>query len=207
MIKRIVFVFVAVLATSTITIAQDNSSLEEASESPSTTMKGAYLELGGNAGIYSFNYEHFFYQDKINLAGRIGFGLVGEGLVIKPEDKKGMDFMLPFGINATYSISGGHYAELGLGATFHTGKVYAIETSNANLDQQPLSPSLERVNDFWTNFSIGYRYQKESTGMYYRGFFNGHFTRKYLADDPNSHSQYSIIAFDPWFGLSVGYAF
>jgi len=43
--------------------------------------------------------------------------------------------------------------------------------------------------------------------MYYRAFFNGHLTRRVLADNANYHSQYSVVTFDPWFGLSVGYGF
>jgi hypothetical protein len=28
-----------------------------------------------------------------------------------------------------------------------------------------------------------------------------------LADDAHTHSQYSVVTLDPWFGISVGYGF
>jgi len=209
MIKRIIFLLVFCIALLSQNVnAQESSSLEQTDDpAPGFVENGVYFELGGNAGIYSFNYERFFMLDKIKVSGRIGFGLVSEGMIIKPEIKKGMDLMIPFGGNAVYTISGSHHAEFGLGATFYTYKVLEIETSAANIGQQPIAPGLKRNNDFIPNFAIGYRFQKESGGMYYRAFFNGHLTRRVLADDANSHSQYSVVTLDPWFGVSVGYGF
>jgi hypothetical protein len=209
MIKRIIFLLVlSIVMLSHNVTAQEASSLEQTTEPESGSVEnGVYVELGGNAGIYSFNYERFFMTDKIKISGRIGFGLFGEGMIIKPEIKKGLDLMIPFGANAVYAISGSHHAEFGLGATFYTYKVLFIETSAANIGQQPIEPSLARNNDFIPNFAIGYRYQKETGGMYYRAFFNGHLTRRVLADDAHTHSQYSVVTLDPWFGISVGYGF
>lgn len=209
MIKKIILLLVVTLTWMTTEVqAQDNSSLEESSATDGGWPEnGVYLELGGNAGIYSINYERFFKLDKFKVSGRLGLGLVSEGMILKPEDKKGLDLLIPFGTNVVYNIFGRHNVEFGLGATFHTYKVYAIETSSDNINQQPVQPELVRNNDFWPNFTIGYRFQKEDNGMYYRGFFNGHFTRRVMADNANSHSQYSVVTFDPWFGLSIGYGF
>ena len=207
MIKKIILLVVVYMTGSVALNAQENSSMDETTETEGgLPTQGAYFELMGNGGIYSFNYERFFVQDKINISGRIGFGLFSEGIVIKPAVKKGMELTIPFGVNLVYPISGAHNAEFGLGATFYTHKVYELETSAANINSQPIQPGLVRKNDFWPNLSLGYRYQKES-GLYYRGFFNAHLTRRVLADDANSHSQYSVVTFDPWAGLSIGLSF
>lgn len=187
---------------------QESSSLEESDLSPVEDVEnGVYLELGGNAGIYSVNYERFFLNKVVRLAGRLGFSLISEGLIIDAEDKKGVEFLMPFGVNGLYKIAGAHHIEAGVGATFYTHKVYAIATHTSNLNLQPLAASLVRKNELWPNFTVGYRRQKSDGGFVYRAFFNGHLSRRVLADNPNSHSQYSVLTLDPWAGFSIGYAF
>jgi len=187
---------------------QESSSLEETGTSPAKdVVNGVYLELGGNAGIYSVNYERYFLKKAIKLAGRLGFSLISEGLIIDAEDKKGLEFLMPFGVNGLYTIVGSHHIEAGVGATFYTHKVYAIPTHTSNLNLQPLEASLVRKNELWPNFTVGYRRQKSDGGFVYRVFFNGHLSRRVLADNPNRHSQYSVLTLDPWAGFSIGYAF
>jgi len=187
---------------------QESSSLEETDPPAAKDVEnGVYLELGGNAGIYSVNYERYFLKNTIKLAGRIGISLISEGLIIDAEVNKGLEFLMPFGVNGLYAIVGSHHIEAGVGATFYTHKVYAIETHASNLNLQPLEASLVRKNELWPNFTLGYRRQKSDGGFVYRVFFNGHLSRRVLADNPNSHSQYSVLTLDPWAGFSIGYAF
>ncbi len=185
--------------------AQENSSLDVNESTENEFEHGVYLELGGNAGLYSFNYERVLSADKLLVTGRIGLGVFSEGFFVKPADKKGLDISIPFGGNAMYNIGGAHNVEFGLGATLYTGKVYHIEITADNINQQPVSPELVRKWSFWPNFGLGYRFQKPDSKLYYRGFANGHLTRRVLADDANRHSQYSVVTLDPWLGLSIGY--
>jgi hypothetical protein len=169
--------------------------------------KGAYLELAGNAGIYSLNYEHFFKTEGVKLAGRVGFGLWGDGLIVKTEQKMGKTISIPFGLTGLYNIKNGHNAEFGAGATYLTYKVFDITINSSNIGQQPVEPELVRRNDFFPNFALGYRWQKPEGGLMARIFYNPHITRRFLVDNTDVHSQYSVLTFDSWFGLGVGYGF
>ena len=207
--KRYVFILIILLTINSLGfVAQDNGSLENTTDQAAGQIQnGIYLELGGNAGVYSINYERLFSLGKISIAGRMGFSLLSERLFIEPEENKGLEILIPFGANALYSFAGSHSIEAGLGGTYYSHKVYAITTNTSNINNQPVSTDLIRKNDFWLNFNMGYRFQKSTSGMYYRAFFNGHLSRRVLADSPNSHSQYSVLTLDPWAGISVGYGF
>ena len=207
--KRYIFLLLVLLSMNcVIGLSQNNGSLEESGEETASKIEnGIYLELGGNAGIYSLNYERFFTFNKIKLSGRIGLCFLSERLFIEPEVKKGLEILLPFGVNALYNLARSHSVEAGIGATYYSHKVYEIEMNTSNINSQPVATQLVHKNDFWLNFNLGYRFQKSTSGMYYRVFFNGHLSRRYLADSPNSHSQYSVITLDPWAGFSVGFGF
>ncbi|MBT6515037.1 MAG: hypothetical protein HOK65_09715 [Crocinitomicaceae bacterium] len=207
--KRYVFILIILLTINSLGfVAQDNGSLENTTDQAAGQIQnGIYLELGGNAGVYSINYERLFSLGKISIAGRMGFSLLSERLFIEPEENKGLEILIPFGANALYSFAGSHSIEAGLSGTYYSHKVYAITTNTSNINNQPVSTDLIRKNDFWLNFNMGYRFQKSTSGMYYRAFFNGHLSRRVLADSPNSHSQYSVLTLDPWAGISVGYGF
>ncbi len=206
--KRAILIVLLLVSVVSRDFAQESSSLEK-TDPPQEKMNanGIYLELGGNAGIYSINYERIVLESPVHLSGRLGLGLMNEQWIIDAEDKKGMELLVPFGVNAWYTLAGVHHLELGLGATFYSHKVYALETTASNIMVQPLPPRLIRKNELWTNFSLGYRMQKEGGKFYYRIFFNGHLSRRVLADNPNAHSQYSVLTLDPWGGFSIGYGF
>lgn len=169
--------------------------------------KGAYLELAGNAGLYSLNYEHFFKTDGVKLGARAGFGFWGDGLIIDTQDDLGKTLAIPFGLTGLYNISNSHNAEFGFGATFMKYKVYAIEISPGNINQQPVSPEPQGKSDLFPNFTLGYRFQNPEGGIMARVFYNPHLTRRVLADSKDFHSQYSVVTFDSWFGLGIGYGF
>ena len=80
--KRYVFILIILLSINSMGfIAQDNSSLESTTDqSAGQIQNGIYLELGGNAGVYSINYERLFSLGKINIAGRMGFSFLSEAL-------------------------------------------------------------------------------------------------------------------------------
>ena len=108
-----------------------------------------YIEFLGAAGYGSINYELLLKKiKKTKLSARIGFSSH------KFKDFKNEfnpDIIVPISINTYYGNN--HHIEFGLGQVF-TSIIYA--------DKVNYDPT--RRNNFSTNFSIGYRFQKEVPG-------------------------------------------
>jgi hypothetical protein len=137
-----------------------------------------YLEAGGAGGYGSLNYEKLCYHNKnFLLSLRAGVG------TYRLEDytaKFNPDILFPFAINACYGRD--HKVELGVGQTL------AAIVQPRGTDFKP-----KRLMSFHSNFSIGYRYQKNKNGLFFRCAYT------------------PVIEFNRyfrhWAGISIGYCF
>jgi hypothetical protein len=147
-------------------------------DSTHTASNNIYLEAGGPGGYGSLNYEWTCYHKKnILLTLRIGAGTYH---LNDYTTKFNPDILVPLAINACYGKN--HKLEIGVGQTF-AAIVKASET-----DFNP-----KRVVNFHSNFSIGYRYQKKTSGIFFRCAYTP-------VIEFNRH-------FRHWAGISIGYSF
>lgn len=137
-----------------------------------------YLEVGGVGGYGSVNYERVVFGKK-NLMFGMRFGM--STYHIKDYTNKfNPDILMPLLVNGYYGKN--HKIELGIGQTF-------ASIIHANItDFKPT-----RITNFHTNFSIGYRYQKNTGGIVFR------FAYTPIIDFNNY--------FRHWVGVSCGYSF
>lgn len=141
-----------------------------------------FIELGGNAGLYSLNFDRiYYYKDKFKVSARVGFAPYFNGYYIEQEYVLENNFIL---------FTNPHHLELGLGATLqrrHNERPGQID------------------NYFWENIIFGvarcgYRYQKQDDGF----FFRAGLTPVIMSDDAEGfHSNY----FQFWAGVSFGISF
>lgn len=148
--------------------------------SQSKYKNGVFLELGGNALLYSLNYERQFSGGFI---GRIGIAYFTEDLV------------LPMTIGKTFGVRQ-HHLEVHLG----------IDLANANTTYYDVNGMLireVRYNYVLVTGFIGYRYQKPDKRFFFRIGFTP-IWRNVYSDDPANDIPRNVI---PWGSLSVGYRF
>ncbi|MCP4440435.1 MAG: hypothetical protein GY810_15940 [Aureispira sp.] len=111
-----------------------------------------YVEGLGIGGFGSINYERILFdipQHKISLSGRLGVGTYN---FLDYNHHFNPDLIFPIGIYAFYGKT--HHAELGIG--------YILSTIvQASRSLQPI-----RKANTHLSFSIGYRYQKNSKGLF-----------------------------------------
>ena len=104
-----------------------------------------YLEMGGNAGTYSINYDLIFYhKNQFSIGGRAGFAIIPTNTC---------PTVFPVEIYGLYGKSK-HYFEYGLG---YSPVIY--------LGKNSLEPSEMLL------FRLGYRYQKKQGGFMFRAGF------------------------------------
>ena len=112
-----------------------------------------FVELGGNALVYSLNGEHFFTPQ---LGVRVGAGL----LAINESDGDGDASVLLVPVMATYLLGEGNsHFEIGAGAGFATAGVADVDIGN------------ERASAVYGTATFGYRYQKPAGGVIFRAGF------------------------------------
>ena len=144
--SRLVFAFAALFSLLDLTAAAQTP------PPPFTARNAVYLEGGGNALLYSMNYERMVIG---GLSARVGVSLipawfpwVGEG------DDGAALVMVP--VQAGYvSGTGNHHLEIGAGATF----------GNASVDIGDLEGKESWV--FGTG-TVGYRFQRPEGGVVFR---------------------------------------
>lgn len=150
------------------------------SKNPAKT--AGFIELGGNAGLYSLNIDRiYYYKEKLKLSARLGFAPHFNGIYIEQIYVLENNFIL---------FKNPHHLELGLGATL----------------QRRYNEKPDEVDTyFWENilFSVwrcGYRYQKQEDGFFLRAGL----TPVVMSNDAlGFHSDY----FQFWAGLSIGLSF
>lgn len=141
-----------------------------------------FIELGGNAGFFSLNYERlYYYKEKFKMGARIGFAPNFNGIYIEQV------YLIE---NNLILFKNPHHLELGIGVTVQR-----------RYNERPN----EIDNYFWENilFSVmrcGYRYQKQDDGFFLRAGL----TPAIMSNDAlGFHSNY----FQFWAGISVGMSF
>jgi hypothetical protein len=137
-----------------------------------------YLEIGGIGGYGSVNYERIIpVKAKIKIGARIG---ISTYTFTDYTRKFNPDVIILLGINGFYGSK--HNVEFGFGQTI------SIITQASESNWEP-----EKQTNLHANFTIGYRYQKDSGGIIFRCSYT------------------PIIEFYKyyrnWGSISVGYAF
>ena len=144
--KKIIFSILAFIYFSNLIVAQST-------EKEKRTKNLVFIEAGGSGGYGSINYEYLAKKiNKLKLSVKIGLSSYH---LNDYTNKFNPDIIIPIAINAYYGSK--HNIDFGLGQTI-TNVVYAD-----NSDYQP-----KRTNNFNTNLSIGYRYQKEAGGIMFK---------------------------------------
>ena len=169
--KKLTYIILIILYSHNLLVAQ---SIENDKESKNLI----FIEAGGFGGYGSINYEHLVKKiNKFKFSTRIGLSTYH---LNDFTNRFNPDIIIPISINVYYGTQ--HNIDFGLGQTI-TNIVYAN-----NIDYQPT-----RINNFNTNLSIGYRYQKETNGIVFK-----------IAYSPVIENN---KMFRHWFLLSFGYSF
>jgi hypothetical protein len=171
-------IFLSVFVT-----AQDDYALpapRDFSKNPAKT--AGFIELGGNAGLYSLNIDRIYYfKEKLKLSARLGFAPHFNAIYVEQIYVLENNFIL---------FKNPHHLELGLGATIQR-----------RYNERPN----EVDTYFWENilFSVwrcGYRYQKQEDGFFLRAGL----TPVIMSHDAlGFHGDY----FQFWAGISIGLSF
>ena len=158
-----------------------------------------YIELLGKGFYYSINYERklFRLNEIISTNASIGIS-VFPGLT---SIEKSTDILLPVENNFCFSKQN-HHAVVGYGTTFWSYKVNYIDIDNTNLSQQPLPPSLIRVNEWFAHLLLEYRFQKPSGGFLFKVGYCPLFFAPTENTNFNKNSNYQTS-----FNLGIGWSF
>jgi hypothetical protein len=137
-----------------------------------------FIEVAGVGGYGSINYERVMYRKKLLMSSmRLGISTYH---IVDYTNKHNPDIIIPFTLNGFYGRN--HKIELGAGETYSN----IVHADLTNI-------TLKRVSNFSTIFSIGYRYQKNTSGVIFRCAYTPIVEyNKYLRH---------------WAGISFGYSF
>ncbi|MDO1448259.1 hypothetical protein Q0590_18435 [Rhodocytophaga aerolata] len=113
-----------------------------------------YLEMGGNAYIYSLNYERIFLPEKyIKVGARAGISLLPKNNLTAPYP------IVPLEVLA-FTGKRNHHFETGIGLTPFVGYVTYAGARGSDYERERLQAA--------TTFRLGYRYQKPEGGFMLR---------------------------------------
>jgi hypothetical protein len=142
----------AVLALA-LALSAGSAAAQDAAAGPRRAENTFFVELGGNAAIYSLNYERFFTP---KLGVRVG------GMYLRADDDEGADIGVGlFPVMATYLLGEGNgHFEVGAGIGIATAGV-----SDADLGDD------WGGSDVYGTATFGYRYQKPEGGVMFRAGF------------------------------------
>ncbi|MBN2667857.1 MAG: hypothetical protein JXR60_01400 [Bacteroidales bacterium] len=140
------------------------------------------LEIAGTGLFYSFHYDRYIMlKDNFRLSAEAGIMYI-------PRIENFSDFTYIIGSNLALNLLWGkskHYAELGFSYSY--------------IDM--LDYDSNHFSTFYNPLRIGYRYQKDTGGLFFRVSFMPIFA---IYQDPDVEILYSVT---PHFGLSIGYSF
>lgn len=157
---------------------------------PFTAKNAAYLEIGGNGIVYSFNYERIFFQKGIfKSAARAGLTL----FPLKRGGKNHLTTVLPIEIIGMLGRSK-HHLELGIGISPNLIPYSEIDPATADYT------SVSYEYGTFIPFRIGYRYQKSDGGFFFRAGYTP------ILDFPNKYKQ-RVDFTSIHGGISVGKSF
>lgn len=150
-----------------------------------------FLELGGNAVLYSLNYDRIVLEKpKWKLSGRIGAMYFRERTNYLDKDYS-LDVAVPIELSYLRG-KGNHYLEFGLGMTpWYENYISLMETLDGTHIKHIGVVGFSR---------LGYRYQKRDGGI----FFKAGFTPMIQFKD-KVYKYNDDISIMEWAGLAVGY--
>ncbi len=133
-------------------------------------IKTAYLELLGNAGLYSYNFDmrtEKGIRDKWGF--RIGFGILRFSATDKvtTESIKLSAIGIPFGLNYLIGKKEG-FLELGIGATFFNIKYNGSELTNTDLENYDVQLFGDKLSAMIGTINIGYKHVPIKKGFMYK---------------------------------------
>ncbi len=137
-----------------------------------------YMEMFGQGGLFTFNYDRRFTKTPDGPGFRAGIGYVNLG--------KFEGYTIPVGLNYLLGKND-KYFELGLGLTY--GKVALI---NAYDDEARLAATM----------FLGFRYQEEEGGFNFRAGLS-----PFLGNIRNPGEEPEVFFVPQYGGISVGYTF
>ena len=109
-----------------------------------------YIELLGNGGLYSLNYDRIFiYKEKFKVSGRAGAAVFFNNVHVE------QTYLIE---NNYIFFSNPHHLEIGPGLTFQTKY-----NTKCNNDSVPFWESL-----WFGMFRLGYRFQRREEGFFFR---------------------------------------
>lgn len=173
--KRLLLFLFAIL----LFISETNAQVKDEKEAKNAV----YLDILGNGGWYSLNYERILYsQNKLNLA-------FSSGLSINHfkdfNDRFNPDLSLPLSLNSFYGKN--HHLEVGIGTTF---------ASVVRADEDYYAERLLNIN---LTMTLGYRYQRPGGGFLFRV--------AYTPLIPVYRQTTETGEFKNWASVSFGYSF
>jgi hypothetical protein len=139
-----------------------------------------YVELGGNAGLYSVNYERYV-ADQATL--RLGGGYISVSSSAGAAEASASLLLLPLTASWLGVSSGAHSLELG------GGIVYAHVSAEADTE---VDSSFAEASGVLGTAILGYRFAPQAGGFLFRAGFTPLFGEG---------------GFLPWFGISAGVGF
>lgn len=146
-----------------------------------------FIEILGNAGTYSLNYDRLLYQSKgYKLAGRLGFSFF-------PKNTYNMQ-SFPLEVSVLFSAYGNHHIEIGSGLSYIKG----LEAKDVIVDY---TGSRKYVSEsLYIPFRVGYRYQRQRGRLFLKA---GVIPMIGIYEFEKEFSKKSHI----WLGGAVGYSF
>lgn len=141
-----------------------------------------FIELGGNAGLYSLNADRiYYYKPNFKLSARVGISAVPQSYYIHQTYVIEQNVIL---------FQNPHHLECGVGVTL----------------QRQYNGHCTSPNDlFWESIwygtaRLGYRYQKQEDGFFLKTGITPAISQK--SDCGFDHSYFQL-----WFGVAVGVSF
>jgi hypothetical protein len=145
-----------------------------------------YIELLGNAGLYSLNWDHILvYKDDFKISGRIGASVFPVGYHI--EQAYVLENNYIFGQNP-------HHLELGPGLTLQ-------RKYNPVCSDTSMYPKYNWESVWFGMFRIGYRFQDQADGFFFKAGLTPIFYRKYDCATDIPPAKWF------WLGIAIGVSY
>ena len=141
-----------------------------------------FIELGGNAGLYSLNLDQiYYYKKKLKLAARVGFAINPHGVYVEQAFVLEQNIVL---------FKNPHHLELGIGIT-----IQRQYNESCNIPDTYLWE-----NVWYSAWRCGYRYQKQDDGFFLKAALTPVFMQQ-------SDCGFDAHYFQLWAGVGVGMSF
>lgn len=143
-----------------------------------------FIELAGNAGLYSLNFDYiYFYKEKFKMSGRIGASIFPNGYHLEQAYVIEQNFIF---------FENPHHLEFGPGLTLQR----KFNPTCAN-------DSIYKWESIWFGmFRLGYRYQPQTDGFFFRAGITPIFYRK-----SDCGVEFPVTKTWFWAGVAIGVTF